>query len=131
MKRPMAHPNDDTPRTGFNGPNTAATILGGLAGALTYTLCILASLPTPRYFPVTGHWDLGPHPGSVSMGYYGNLLVSGAALALAYAIGRIPAVQRTLSRPAPAQVLTWLTTLVFVGCLTTQLVHELVRWGAR
>ncbi len=127
----MATRSTDTPPLGFRSPHTAATLLGAVAGAVTYTLCILVKLPTPRYFPVSGTWDLGSHAGSISMGYYGNLLVSALALGLAYAVGRIPMVQRGLSKPKPAAALTWVSAVVFIGCLGTQLVHELMRWASR
>lgn len=120
---------DPTTNRGFRSEKTAAALLGALGATLTYTACVLAHLPTPRYFPLARTWDWGPHAGSIAMGYYGNLMVSAAVLAIAYAVGRVPAVGRWLSRPGPAKVLSWLVPSTVAVCLAAQLVYELVRWG--
>jgi len=114
---------------GFRRRETGALILGAIGGAVTYTTCVLAHLPTPRYFPVERVWDLGPHAGTVSMGYYGNLLVSAAVALAAYGLGRIPVVERGLCQPKAARILTWVMPLAVAGCLIAQLIYELARWS--
>lgn len=65
-------------------------LAGWVALGCSYTLIIVLDLPRPRYLPELGRFSLSPGPGLVAMGWYGAVLVAGAAGFLAWwAAGRV------------------------------------------
>ena len=66
-----------------------AVCAASIGWAIGYALPVYARLPNLYYDPQLARWIAGARPGSVPMGYYGQMLwgVGGAALAATIGLG--------------------------------------------